>query len=164
MVCFNAPCGCFCFARRRHSCDAIFTMRIENACERGVWILQIEIMGAFFGVRLNLLRSAFGVMARDAKVLNSTKVSQSSRRFGGELNGASRSKRPIHPSGIILSEKTFFVQTFLTNKFETIYKKITQSSDRLSATSRQANFLAFYHSYQGRFDYWMAGNAPDLSY
>ena len=68
-------------------------MRIENACERGVWILQIEIMGAFFGVRLNLLRSAFGVMARDAKVLNSTKASQSSRRFDGdfgELNGASR--------------------------------------------------------------------------
>ena len=28
---------------------------------------------------------AFGVMARDAKVLNSTKVSQSSRRFGGEF-------------------------------------------------------------------------------
>ena len=86
MVCFNALCGCFCFDRRRHSCDAIFTMRLENACERGVWILQIEIMGAFFGVRLNLLRSAFGVMARDAKVLNSTKVSQSSRRFGDELN------------------------------------------------------------------------------
>ena len=38
-------------------------------------ILQIDIMGAFIGVRLNLLRSvAFGVMARDAKVLASTQA------------------------------------------------------------------------------------------
>ncbi len=51
--------------------SAIFTMRLENLCERGARVLQIEIMGAFFGVSLNL---AFGVMARDAKVLNSTKV------------------------------------------------------------------------------------------
>ena len=63
--------------------SAIVTMRLENLCERGAWILQIDIMGAFFGVSLNLF-----ALARDAKVLNSTKVSQSSRRFGGELNGA----------------------------------------------------------------------------
>ena len=81
--------------------SAIFTMRLENLCKRGAGVLQIDIMGVFYGVRLNLLRSGFGVMARDAKVLNSTKVSQSSRRFGGELNGASRRKRPIHPSGLI---------------------------------------------------------------
>ena len=50
-------------------------MRLENLCERGAQILQIEIMGAFIGVRLNLLRSvAFGVMARDAKVLASIKA------------------------------------------------------------------------------------------
>ena len=50
-------------------------MRLENLCKRGARILQIEIMGAFIGVGLNLLRSvAFGVMARDAKVLASTQA------------------------------------------------------------------------------------------
>ncbi len=38
--------------------SAIFTMRLENLCERGAWILQIEIMGAFFGVSLNLFLSS----------------------------------------------------------------------------------------------------------
>ena len=37
--------------------SAIFTMRLENLCERGARILQIEIMDAFLGVSLNLLRS-----------------------------------------------------------------------------------------------------------
>ena len=37
--------------------SAIFAMRFLNLCERGAWILQIEMMSAFFGVRLNLLRS-----------------------------------------------------------------------------------------------------------
>ncbi len=32
-------------------------MRLENLCERGARMLQIKIMGAFFGVSLNLLRS-----------------------------------------------------------------------------------------------------------
>ena len=32
-------------------------MRLEDVCERGAWVLQIEIMGSFFGVGLNLLRS-----------------------------------------------------------------------------------------------------------
>ena len=55
--------------------SAILTMRLENLCERGARILQIEIMGAFIGVGLNLLRSvAFGVMARDVKVLASTQA------------------------------------------------------------------------------------------
>ena len=50
-------------------------MRLENLCERGARILQTDIMGVFIGVRLNLLRSvAFGVMARDAKVLASTQT------------------------------------------------------------------------------------------
>ena len=50
-------------------------MRLENLCERGARILQTDIMGVFIGVRLNLLRSvAFGVMARDAKVLASTQA------------------------------------------------------------------------------------------
>ena len=31
--------------------SAIFTMRLEKLCERGAWVLQIEIMGAFFGPR-----------------------------------------------------------------------------------------------------------------
>ena len=79
-------------ANYQNEVSAIFTMRLKNLCEFGAWILQIEIMGAFFDVRLNLLRSGIRchpIMARDAKVLNSTKVSQSSRRFGGEVNGAS---------------------------------------------------------------------------
>ncbi len=35
--------------------SAIFTMRLENLCEHGTcWVLQIDIMGAFFGVRLKV--------------------------------------------------------------------------------------------------------------
>ena len=37
--------------------SAIFTMRLDSLCERGAFILQIEIMGAFVSVSLNLLRS-----------------------------------------------------------------------------------------------------------
>ena len=50
------------------------------------------------------------------------------------------------------------VETFLANKLDNICKAIKKSSDSLSASSRHANFLAFYHSYQARFDYWMATN------
>jgi hypothetical protein len=35
----------------------IFTMGADGLCERGARALQIEIMGAFLDVRLNLLRS-----------------------------------------------------------------------------------------------------------
>jgi len=41
----------------QHEVSAIFAMRLEDLCERGARILQIEIMGAFLDVRLNLLRS-----------------------------------------------------------------------------------------------------------
>ena len=44
------------------------------------------------------------------------------------------------------------------NKLESICKAIKQSSDSLSASSRHANFLAFYHSYHARFDHWIATN------
>ncbi len=40
-----------CHKRRRASS----TMRLENFCERETWILQIDIMGAFFGVSLNFM-------------------------------------------------------------------------------------------------------------
>ena len=66
-------------------------MGLENLRERvGARVLQIEMMGAIFAVRLNFMRSAFGVIivARVVKFLTSTKASQSSRRFGGELNVA----------------------------------------------------------------------------
>jgi hypothetical protein len=56
-----------------------------------------------------------------------------------------------------------YVETFLANKLDSICKAIKQSSDRLSASSRHANFLAFYHSYQARFDYWMMTNNLDLT-
>ena len=45
------------WADYQNEVSAIFTVRLENLCERGAWILQIEITGAFFGVSLNLLRS-----------------------------------------------------------------------------------------------------------
>ena len=51
-----------------------------------------------------------------------------------------------------------YVETFLATKLESICNAIKQSSDSLSASSRHANFLAFYHSYQARFDYWTATN------
>ena len=51
-----------------------------------------------------------------------------------------------------------YVQTFLANKLDSICKEIKRSSDYLSDASRHANFLAFYHSYQARFDYWTATN------
>ncbi len=38
--------------------SAIFTMRLENLCEREAWIFQIEIMGAFFGVSLNFIEES----------------------------------------------------------------------------------------------------------
>ena len=41
----------------QYEVSAIFTMRLENLCECRSRIFQIEIMGAFFGVSLNLLRS-----------------------------------------------------------------------------------------------------------
>ena len=41
----------------QYEVSAIFTMRLENLCKCGSRIFQIEIMGAFFGVSLNLLRS-----------------------------------------------------------------------------------------------------------
>ena len=41
-------------ANNQYKISAIFAMRLENLCERGAWVLQIEIMGAFFGVSLNL--------------------------------------------------------------------------------------------------------------
>ena len=44
-------------ANNQYKISAIFTMRLENLCERGAWVLQIEIMGSFFGVGLILLRS-----------------------------------------------------------------------------------------------------------
>ncbi len=66
----------------QYEVSAIFTMRLENLCECRSRIFQIEIMGAFFGVSLNLLRSGIRCHdespGRDAKVLKSTKVSQSS--------------------------------------------------------------------------------------
>jgi len=50
------------------------------------------------------------------------------------------------------------VEIFLANKLDSICKAIKQSSDCPSASSRHADFFAFYHSYQARFDYWMATN------
>ena len=44
----------------QHELSAIFTMGLENLCESGARILQIEIMGAFFGVSLNLFIRCHG--------------------------------------------------------------------------------------------------------
>ncbi len=37
-------------ADNQYEVSAIFTMRLENFCECGARVLQIKIMGAFFGV------------------------------------------------------------------------------------------------------------------
>ena len=39
-------------ANKKYTISAIFTMRLENLCERGAWIPQIEIMCAFFRCQL----------------------------------------------------------------------------------------------------------------
>jgi hypothetical protein len=44
-------------ANNQYKVSAIFTMRLKDLCERGAWILQIEIMGTFYDLSLNLLRS-----------------------------------------------------------------------------------------------------------
>ena len=49
-----------------------------------------------------------------------------------------------------------FVNAFLTNKFKDICGAIEKSSKALSSSSSHADFLAFYHSYQARFDYWLS--------
>ena len=68
----------------------------------------------------------------------------------------------IHARGIDICNnpigEDLYVQTFLANKLDSICKEIKRSSDYLSDASRHANFLAFYHSYQARFDYWTATN------
>ena len=46
----------------------------------------------------------------------------------------------------------------MANTLERVCKAIRQPSDSLSASSRHADFLAFYHSYRARYDYWMATN------
>ena len=66
----------------------------------------------------------------------------------------------IHARGIDICNnpigEDLYVQTFLTNKLDSICKEFKRSSE--SDASRHANFLAFYHSYQARFDYWTATN------
>ena len=75
--------------------SAIFTMRLENLCECGSWIFQIEIMGAFFGVSLTLLRS--GIRCHGERC-QSFELNQGVTVV---MNGTWRRKRPIQPNGII---------------------------------------------------------------
>jgi len=51
-----------------------------------------------------------------------------------------------------------FVKTYLANKFEDIRSAITRSFDALLPSSPHAAYLAFYYSFQARFDYWLATN------
>ena len=80
--------------------SAIFTMRLENLCERGAWILQIEIMGAFIGVSLNLLRSGIRCYGKRRQSFELNKRFTVVKAIRWRV-GTSRRKRPIHPSGII---------------------------------------------------------------
>ncbi len=68
----------------------------------------------------------------------------------------------IHVRGIDFCNNSIgedlYVQTFFTNKLDSICKEVKRSSDRLSDASRYSNFLAFYHSYQARFNNWTATN------
>ena len=54
-----------------------------------------------------------------------------------------------------------FVQAFLGGKFKAIRSAIEQSS-ALTPSSSHAEFLAFYYSYQSRFDYWFATNSASV--
>ena len=83
------------WADNQDQISAVLTMRLESLCERGARVFRIKVMNSFFDVRLEFLRSGIRVMERAANVFTSTKVSQPSRRFGGESRGASRSNRPI---------------------------------------------------------------------
>ena len=65
-------------------------MRLESLCECGSRVFRIKVMNSFFH-DWNFCALAFGVMERAANVFTSTKVSQPSRRFGGESRGAARS-------------------------------------------------------------------------
>ena len=81
----------------QHEVSATFAMRLEDLCERGARILQFDIMGASPG-RLSVsdrtcYALTFGVMARDAKVLNSTKDSQSPM----QINSITQDSRGLKP-------------------------------------------------------------------
>jgi hypothetical protein len=56
-----------------------------------------------------------------------------------------------------------FVQAFLGEKFKGIRSAIENSSLALRPSSSHAEFLAFYYSYQTRFDYWFATNSIALT-
>ena len=51
-----------------------------------------------------------------------------------------------------------FVKTYLANKFVDIRSAITKSFEALLPSSPHATYLAFYYSFQARFDYWLATN------
>jgi hypothetical protein len=57
-----------------------------------------------------------------------------------------------------------FVQAFLGGKFKAIRSAIEKSSSALTPSSSHAEFLAFYYSYQSRFDYWFATNNATVLY
>jgi len=57
-----------------------------------------------------------------------------------------------------------FVQAFLGEKFKGICSAIEKSSSALRPSSSHAEYLAFYYSYQTRFDYWFATNNTRYTY
>ncbi len=65
--------------------------------------------------------------------------------------------------GLVICENPIgeenYVRVFLDNKFETICSAIKKSFNALSGSNPHETYLAFYYSYQARFDYWLATNS-----
>ena len=51
-----------------------------------------------------------------------------------------------------------YVKAFLEGKIKDICSAIEKSSTALKSSSSHADYLAFYYSYQARFDYWLSTN------
>ena len=61
-------------------------------------------------------------------------------------------------SGKTCGKKDIYVQTYLVSKIESIRSAIQRSCEALLPSSSHATYLAFYFSFQSRFDYWLATN------
>ena len=68
----------------------------------------------------------------------------------------------VHARGIDVCKnpigEDIFVQTYLVSKIESIRSAIQKSIKALLPSSSHATYLAFYYSFQCRFDYWLSTN------
>ena len=78
----------------RFAISAVLTMRLESFCERGARVFRIKSHELVFRRQTGIFALWHSESWKEQH-FTSTKVSQPSRRFGGESRGASRSIRPI---------------------------------------------------------------------